>query len=138
LTFVVGIGSSLSNLNQIAAGGGTGQAYLVDVLADAGGQAQTAFQQARAGASSCVYDVAPPAGGSIDVGTSHLAYTPGGGTASDLPRLNGAASCSASGDGWYFDANVAPKTVTLCPTTCAKVRSDVSASFALRQGCATP
>jgi hypothetical protein len=55
LTFVIGVGSSLSNLNGIAAAGGTGQAFIVDPNANTTQQFLDALNKIRGAALGCQY-----------------------------------------------------------------------------------
>ena len=59
LTFVIGVGSSLTSLNGIAAAGGTGQAFIVDAAgADPGGQFLAAMNAIRGSAAvGCQYTI---------------------------------------------------------------------------------
>ena len=78
LTFVIGVGSSLSALDGIAAAGGTQKAFLVDVNADIAQQFALALNQIRGGLA-CTYAVPVPDSGTPDYGEINVGYTPGGG-----------------------------------------------------------
>jgi hypothetical protein len=137
LTFVVGVGDSLSNLNGIAAAGGTGQAYLVDTSANVTQQFLDALNKIRGAAVGCQYAI-PPAksGASLDYGTVNVQLASGG-AAVTIPKVDDASQCPSSGDAWYYDTNGAPSAVVLCDATCKAVAVDATAEVSLAIGCAT-
>jgi hypothetical protein len=138
LTFVIGVGTSQANMNAIAAGGGTNTAFLVDT----GGNVQQQFLDAlnviRGAALGCVYKLPSPDGGTPDYDKVNVQYTPNGtGTPVKFPRVDGLASCPPSGDAWYYDNPSAPTTITLCPSTCTKVKADTTGLIDVLLGCKT-
>lgn len=58
-TFVIGVGTELTSLNQIAAAGGTGQAYLVDTGGNVTQQFIDALNAVRA-TGQCRYQIPQP------------------------------------------------------------------------------
>jgi len=138
LTFVIGVGNSLSNLNDIAAGGGTTQAFIVDTNGNVGQQFLDALNTIRGTALGCVYTLPSPDGGTPDFDKVNVQYTPGSGGAPQLfPRVNGQADCPASGDAWYYDNPAAPTKINLCPSTCDTVRADANGTVDVLLGCKT-
>jgi hypothetical protein len=138
LTFVIGVGSALTNLNQIAAGGGTTQAFIVDTNGNVGQQFLDALNVIRGTALGCVYKLPSPDGGTPDYDKVNVQYTPGGSsTGQMLPRVSGQAACPASGDAWYYDNPTAPTQIILCPATCDKVRADSTGAVDVLLGCKT-
>ena len=138
LTFVIGVGSSLTNLNAIAQGGGTTSAFLVDT----GGNVQQQFLDAlnviRGTALGCVYKLPSPDGGTPDYDKVNVQYTPNGtGTPTMFPRVDGLASCPGSGDAWYYDNPSAPTQILLCPSTCNTVKADTTGLVDVLLGCKT-
>lgn len=134
-TYVIGIeGASVSTVNLIASSGGTGQAFLVqkgvnnsqveaDLLA--------ALNAIRGSAVSC--DLELNGGGFFDPNDVTVLYTPGGSSSpAPLAQVNNAQSC---GNGWYFDNPVNPSKVTLCPSTCMQIQSDLAAKIEVSIGC---
>lgn len=134
-TYVIGIeGASVSTVNLIAASGGTGQAFLVqkgvnnsqvesDLLA--------ALNAIRGNSVSC--DLELQGGGFFDPNDVTVLYTPGGSNSPvPLTEVSGAQSC---GSGWYFDNPQNPSKVTLCPTTCMQIQSDLAAKIEVSIGC---
>lgn len=117
-TFVIGVGSELSALNQIAQSGGTGQALILT-----GSNAQEfldALNQIR-GAIGCQYVIPPPpAGQNPDYGRVNLAFTPEGGPQTLVKKVGGASEC-VGGPGWYYDNPANPTKILLCPSSCDTV-----------------
>jgi len=132
-TYVVGVGSTLTNLNEFAQAGGTKQATLVSV----GDPSKTA-QELRAalttaGGRTLSCDLAlprPPDGATIDPRTVRVVYTPGTGTPETIPLQ---AECT--GEGWRYDNPTAPTRIQLCPTTCNRVRSVPAAKVEVAADC---
>jgi hypothetical protein len=139
LTFVIGVGSSLSNLNGIAQAGGTNQAFIVDTGGNAQQQFLDALNKIRGQALGCVYSIPlPTGGGQIDFGTVNVQYTPGDGSPpSILPKVADKGSCPASGDAWYYDNNSAPTQIILCDSSCSKIEADKSGEVNIVFGCGT-
>jgi len=138
LTFVIGVGSALTNLNQIAVSGGTKQAFIVDTSQDVKKQFIDALNAIRGAVVACEYIIPKPEAGVIDKGKVNVQYTPGGvGTPNLLPKVANAGACPANGDGWYYDDDNAPTKVILCPSTCATVKQDPNARVDVLFGCTT-
>lgn len=136
-TYVIGVGQSLTALNGIAAAGGTGQAFLVDTNG-----AQDQFLQAmnaiRGAALSCAYLIPPPPMGEmIDYGAINVEYTPDGGMPQVIPQVASPIACPASGLAWYYDSNMPPKQILLCPSTCDQISADSKGQVNVAVGCAT-
>lgn len=130
-TYVIGVGSSLQNLDAIAAAGGTNKAILVDTSTSADQlttQISTAIGAIASQAVSCDYKIPPPpAGQSIDPNKVNVQ--------SKGSTLSYDAQC-ASGTGWHYDDPNAPTKIILCPTTCNEVLADKSAQINVFFGCA--
>jgi hypothetical protein len=77
----------------------------------------------------------PPEGESLDPAKVNVKYQSGS-TSTTLPQVSSDAACTATG-GWYYDDNMAPTKITLCPATCSVVQSDPSANLKLELGCST-
>jgi hypothetical protein len=138
LTYAIGMpGSSTAQLDQIASNGGTDKAF----LADAGAvttklvDALTSIQKAQI---ACTFDVpaADQAGDVVDPGKVNVDYYKSADDFVTMPRVDGPASCGGS-YGWYYDDPAAPKTITLCPSTCAEVQANSSAAIKILLGCET-
>jgi hypothetical protein len=138
LTFVIGVGTQLTALDQIAQAGGSQKAFLVDTGANATQQFIDALNSIRGGAIACEYVIPKPEAGTIDPGKVNVSYTPGGSSSPEtFPNVGGAGKCPASGDGWYYDNPGSPTKVILCPSTCDKVKADSKATVGVAFGCKT-
>jgi hypothetical protein len=138
LTFVIGVGSSLTALNGVASAGGTGQAFIVDTNANANQQFLMALNAIRGAALGCQYDIPKPTQGMPDYGKVNVQYTPGGGGAPQVfDHYADKAHCPASGDGWYYDDNSNPTLINLCDATCNKVGGDATGKIDILLGCKT-
>lgn len=131
-TFVLGVGSSLTNLNQIAEAGGTEHAYLA---------AETDAQEIQ-GALDAIRDTALPC--AFPLPETEAEFLPGEvniqllspGFGEVLYNVRSVDGCPAMG-GWYYDDTVAPSTITLCEQTCREARARPDARFDVVFGCAT-
>jgi hypothetical protein len=139
LTFVIGVGSSLTALNGIAKAGGTDQAFLVDTGQNVDQQFLDAMNAIRGAALGCTYLIPPPKPGeSVDYNKVNVIYTPGDGTpAQTLGKVNGEANCPPGGDGWYYNDELNPSTILLCESTCSKVAADSKGQVDVAVGCLT-
>lgn len=134
-TYVIGVGKSLTNLNKIAAAGGTGQAILVDTTnpTQIGDDLKKALGVIAAQALSCDYAIPVPGGGqTIDPNKVNVKRTPSAGGAGTTLSYN--ATCS--GEGWRYDDVNAPKRILLCPATCDSVMKDQQGKIEVFFGCA--
>ena len=76
LTFVIGVGTSLTNLNAIAAAGGTTKAYLVSAGANVTQQFIQALNDIRKKTLGCEYQMPKTDAGIIDPSKVELEWTP--------------------------------------------------------------
>ena len=137
LTFVIGVGSSLTALNGIAAAGGTNMAYLVDTGGNVNQQFLAAMNAIRGAALGCVYQIPVPQMGNIDFSTVNLVYTPGGGAAQVIPQVPDTAHCPATRNAWYYDNPAMPTLIELCDATCSTVQADPAGQMNISLGCST-
>jgi len=121
-TYVIGIGPSVTNLDEMATAGGT-TAFHVQV----GNAAQTtsdllaAMAMIRGTLGRCDFDIpTPPDGRTIDFGKVDVQKISGSGMMETLPYV---ADCKGN-IGWHFDDAMNPKKVLLCSTTCEAVKVD--------------
>ncbi len=122
-TYVLGIGPSLSNLNQIAEAGGTKEAYLADL--DNTDQVLSALRAVRGAARlPCELTLSPDDIGEegVEFGASTVAYLDVQCQYHSIPEVKDESSCK-DGVGWYFDDMSAPTRIHLCETTCGEVKS---------------
>lgn len=127
-TYVVGVGSSLTSLNQVAQAGGTTQAYLLDTGGALGATFQDAMNQIRTRSAPCRFAVPSAV---TDPSKINVLYTPPGTTqAAVIPRAS--AACGTAG-GWLLDPTGAG--ITICPATCSTFVT--GGSVQVESGCAT-
>jgi hypothetical protein len=111
-TYVIGVpGANVTNLDKIAAAGGTKVAYDI-----------TALQQIAVDALACEWPIPPPPSNQpLDPDKVNLQYTPMPNAMPQiLPRAMDLAGCKG-GSGWYYDSNTMPTEIILCPLSCATV-----------------
>ncbi len=138
LTFVIGVGSSLSALNGIAAAGGTSSAFLVDTGGNTNQQFLDALNAIRRSALGCSYQIPTPTTGMLNYAEVNVTYTAGNGTTSwTLPYVADKASCPALANGWYYDNATNPTKIVLCDPTCSMVSADPDGEVDITLGCAT-
>jgi hypothetical protein len=136
-TFVIGVGKSLQNLNQIAMAGGTKAAHLVE-MATADELAKAfADVQNQAAQLACSYMIPPPpAGMSLDPNKVNVRFnTPDPAKSFQIGQVMSRQACGAAG-GWYYDNPSNPRTVNLCESSCMQVNSEGGGSIELLFGCA--
>ena len=137
-TYVLGVGPSLQNLEQITRAGGTDKTYLVE-----GGNVSekvlAALNQIRLAASiRCELQIpAPPTGKFLDFNFVNLLYTDHRGQRTALFNTGDSAGCAASGGGWYYDDPAQPKKILLCENTCSLVKYDPGGELDYAIGCKT-
>ncbi len=117
-TFVIGVGSSLTSLNQIAQSGGTDKALIVDTASDPGKQFLDALNQIR-GAVGCTYNIPDTGGKTPDFKKVNVGFTPDGSSQDVIPYATDANGCQG-GPGWYYDVPPpgTPNQIILCPSSC--------------------
>jgi hypothetical protein len=143
-TFAIGVFASADTpdgpnlLNQVAAAGGTGQAFNVSTSQNVNQQFLQALNMIRGAALGCQYDIPVPQSGMPDYTEVNVQYTPGGGGAPQtFDHYQDKAHCPAGGDGWYYDDNTHPTQILLCDPTCTKVGMDSMGEVDVVLGCAT-
>ncbi len=84
---------------------------------------------------SCEYTVPQndPNGQAIDPEQVSVKFIDSSSVETDLPRVNDAAACT--GAEWYYEDNLAPTTILLCPDACTLVQSDNLGEVKINVGC---
>jgi hypothetical protein len=118
-TFVIGIGTELTNLQTIAEKGGTDTAIMVDT-GNAGSEFLDALNQIR-GSVGCTYKIPVPEEGKADPNLLNIAFTPQGGDQEIYPRVDSESECAGE-KGWYYDDPKNPTRIVLCPASCEQVQ----------------
>jgi hypothetical protein len=135
--YVLGVGPNLDNLNQIAAAGRSGQAYLVN-----GTNVQTkvldALDAIRGTALPCSFAIPPaPEGQTLDRDRVNVVVTDVSGKKRALGNVPNSTACGVTG-GWYYVPGDTSERVELCDVSCKFVKSQSNGGaieFAL--GCRT-
>jgi hypothetical protein len=141
--YVIGVGTSLMRLDQVASAGGTGHAYVVDPSYGTTASFVAAMNAIRSRAAlPCEYGIPKASSGeSIDFERVNVVFT-GGTDAGDaaktvLLQVPDASACSATEAGWYYDDPSAPKSIELCPASCTRAKADIAGRVDVLVGCKT-
>lgn len=133
-TYVIGVGSNLTNLNAIAASGGTTQAFLIDDTtnpAAAEKQFRDAIDAIRGLTLACDLAIPPPpAGETLDLNKINVSFTSGAGVEQALVFDEACGSA-----GWKFDSPSAPTKIVLCPAACDAFKADPKGVVGVEFGC---
>ena len=134
-TYVIGVeGSIIPNLDLIATAGGT---TTYDISQDIN-QFSAAMAEIRTAVLGCEFGLPPPpAGRELVPDLVNFTYTAGGTDMPvTLPRADDLADC---GDmpGWYYDSNITPTKILVCPASCVTVQNDTEAEIAVAFGCSS-
>lgn len=136
LTFVIGVGKSLSNLHGIAQAGGTSGALLVDTSGDVSAQFLAALNGVRMEAVGCAYSIPdPPAGQHLDHNLVSVQFSAAGASPTIFAKAPTSSACSARADAWHYDDPLSPTQVVLCPATCKAVAAAANSSVDVVLGC---
>jgi MYXO-CTERM domain-containing protein len=133
--FVVGLpGSGEPTINAIAAAGGTQEGFLI-TGANPEQELLAALLDIAGQAVDCTFPV--PAvtdpNGTLDPRLVRVEFTGEDGSPMLFDKVDGPADCA--GGGWYYDDDLNPTTITLCPSTCSTVQGDVAAQMDIALGC---
>jgi len=137
-TFVIGVGTEPTALDQIAKAGGTNKAFLVDVNKDIQKDFLAALNDIRR-ELACEFQIPPPPSGEtvIDYSAVNVRYT-NGSTVETFVYVKDKASCSSAPDkGWYYDSPSKPTKIVLCEETCKKVQYHDNSRIDVLFGCRT-
>lgn len=132
-TYVIGVGDALSNLDQVAQGGGTQKALIVSDQnpTQIEGDFQKAIQTIKQNALACDYTIPkPPNGETLEKGKVNVVYKSG----SSTETINYNQSC-AGGTGWKYDDAESPTRILMCDGSCATVKT--AGSVDVLFGCTT-
>lgn len=137
-TFVIGVGTELSALDAVAAGGGTGQAFIVDTASDTQTAFFTALDTIRQAALQCEFEIPEPEEGKLIIYDQvNVSFTTPTGV-EYFANVQTADNCAAAGNsGWYYDNVDMPTRVRLCTQACDKVRLTQNSRIDVIFGCGT-
>jgi hypothetical protein len=143
LTYVIGVGASLTSLDQVATAGGTGHAYIIDTTQDTTARFIDAMNAIRARAVlPCEYEIPRAAdGGETDTDKVNVTFTAsadgGRGPKTLILQVPSASDCDPKDGGWYYDDPVAPTTIKLCEASCERAKADMGGRIDVLVGCKT-
>ena len=122
-TFVLGVGTALDALNQVAMAGGTNQAYLVSGNTNVSGSVLDALNKIRAATSlPCEFTLPmPDPSKPFDYGKVNVVFTPQGGTQQVVYYTADPSKCDPMALAWHYDDPMAPTRIELCPDTCSTI-----------------
>ncbi|HEX7451342.1 MAG TPA: hypothetical protein VF294_03620 [Polyangiaceae bacterium] len=147
-TFVIGVFNAAdvangapTNLNEIAAQGGTTKAFIVNTTQDVTKQFLTALDTIRGAHLACEFQIPQPMGSAmLDYTQVNVQFT-GNGKTDVVYYVTNAAGCDPTGGGWYYDVDPkagAPTKIVACPTSCTAFQAATGASsVGIALGCTT-
>ena len=90
---------------------------------------------------SCEWQIPPPPPGkTFTPSQTNVSYgTSGTPTRRQIPWVDSAVACSSAKDGWawYYDDNVRPTKIMVCPQACTGIQADATAKIDIAFGCPT-
>lgn len=133
--YVIGAGTEKTNMDLIAAGGGTGKAFIVSVSDPTATSAQftAALADIRSKTVSCTFDIpAPPKGAELDKSKVNVIVVKG----SEQTLVGYSQDCSDT-SGWQYDNPDAPTRIKLCAQACSDAQKNPDTFVKLAYGCKT-
>ncbi|MEZ4225065.1 MAG: VWA domain-containing protein [Polyangiaceae bacterium] len=132
-TYVVGLpGVDQSFANQIAKAGGSSAAILVSNT-NVQAEFEKALAKVRGQALPCEYEIPDKVSkGEIAYDFVNVVLQSGGKSTNVLQT----SDCNL-GAGWYYDDPTDPSKILLCPSVCANLKQDFTASLQILMGCKT-
>ncbi|MBS2020532.1 MAG: VWA domain-containing protein [Deltaproteobacteria bacterium] len=121
-TYVIGVGGALGSLNDIAVGGGTKSAFIVNTGDPSKTQTELlkAINAIKQNAISCDYKIPPaPAGETFDRSKVNVQVAPTGAAAATV----GYNQACTGGTGWRYDDEKNPTRILLCDASCEQVKA---------------
>jgi hypothetical protein len=135
-TYVIGVGDLKTNLDTLAAAGGTSSSYILTDTNTATTNTEliAALASIRGKTASCDFALpAPPTGQTLNIDAVNVQYTPTSGAPETLTYNK---DCTG-GDGWHYDDASAPTQIDLCANTCNTVKTQATGKVSIAFGCAT-
>lgn len=134
-TFVVGLANGyVDDMNRIAAAGGTGEAILISADPTTAQKLVSTLKTVRDTQRLCRYAV--PDAGAAQPTANDLGVTSQADASAPKVSIHVVASAAAcKGSGFYVDDPQHPKTVALCPASCAAVHASRTSRVQVVVGC---
>lgn len=80
----------------------------------------------------------PPMGTDLDTDEVNVRFTNTAGVATELGKVPSAEECANFARGWYYDNEISPKTVLVCPDVCSQIQQGgVNTQVDILLGCKT-
>jgi hypothetical protein len=127
-------------LDQVAAAGGTGSAFILDAKADLGQRFRDALDKIRVAQLPCEFTIPQPSRGAVDFTKVNVRFTAAGAPPDTLPYVGSVDRCDPMRGGWYYDVapeQATPTRVLICPASCTRFEGAPAASVSLAYGCKT-
>jgi hypothetical protein len=138
MTFVIGVGNALFELNEVAAAGGTGQAFIVNTGGNAQQQFIDALNKIRGMSLSCEFLLPQPANGAtLDFTKVNVQFTPPNGAPTIVKQVKSQAECDPVEGGWFYDNPQNPTRILACPKSCDAFNVQFGAQVDVLLGCQT-
>jgi len=137
LTFVIGVGTSLTKLGAIAASGGSVQPFLVDQDGvDMVQQFSAALKSVQVAALACTYSIPlPEKGKTFDPTKVNVQVQFGENVPWVMVYVGMLAKCDPGTGGWYYDDPNAPTKIRLCQSMCTTLGTTPNAKVEILVGC---
>jgi hypothetical protein len=137
-TYAIGLtGSRESDMDAIAAAGGTTKGIFISDGATAKQDLLNALAAIRGSVLDCDFEMPKASNGmQVDPTKVNVKYTPAGGTQMTLGRVPDMAGCGTA-PGWYYDNELNPTRILLCPASCNSASVEVDATLEVLLGCVT-
>jgi hypothetical protein len=146
LTFVIGVfapgvaaSTAQTNLDMLAASGGTSPAIIVDTGTDVPAALRTALGRVSSSGRACSYQLPVSATGTLDLSKVNVQIARGTAAPVVVGRTLSKAACDTRG-GWYYEmdgASPTPTGIGLCAATCQQTQNDPSGRVDITLGCPT-
>ena len=87
----------------------------------------------------CEWEIPPPPPGETFASNLvNVKWTSGAGVETELKKVASATDCAGAPDGgWYYDDELDPKKVLVCPQNCGQLKADLMAKVDILFGCET-
>jgi hypothetical protein len=138
-TFVVGVGTELTALNEIAQAGSGEDAFFVDTESDIQKVFLDALTEIRRRALACEHAVPEISGGAqvINYEKVNVVFTVEGDEEVFFKVADKEQCDEVDAFAWYYDDPDNPNKIVLCPDTCDKVQTISEGVFDVQFGCDT-
>jgi len=85
---------------------------------------------------SCEWEIPPPpAGEDLNPNLVNVEYIDSGATSYFIGRVFEASDCANVAQGWYYDDNMNPTMVYVCPQTCEWIQGEAGSQLTIHFGC---